>query len=445
MNILHLAGWDVQVVDEEPGEYRVKATFARQPAGCPYCNTLFDQLYKHGTRPQVIADLPSHGRRVSIHLTRNRYRCRSCLKTFLQPLPDVDERSQMTRRLADWIGEQSIRRTFTSVAEEVGVDEKTVRNLFNAYIDRLDAETVRWTPTILGIDEVHLLGKPRCVLTNIEERTMLDVLEKRDKKTVIAYLKKLHCDTAVKVVTMDMWRPYYDAVKLTLPKAAIVIDKFHVVRMASQALERIRKSFRAGLESKERRRLMHDRFILLRRPKDLTEEQRATLAGWSLMFPKLADAYRLKEEFYSIWDIPKKEDAMRRYLDWRNGITDLEMIGAYQPLLTAMANWEEPIFAYWDHRFTNACTEALNGIAKLIERTGRGYSFKAMRAKMLYSRKLQKTESSQPPARSAHPEVKYVGCPLEGPSPIFGTDIDALLKDLEAEARRLERSTGRRE
>lgn len=79
----------------------------------------------------------------------------------------------------------------------------------------------------------------------------------------------------------------------------------------------------------------------------------------------------------------------------------------------------------------NACTEALNGIAKNIERLGRGYSFKAIRAKMLYSKGLQKQIR---PVRYGGDFVgKMVGCPVDGPRPILGTDVDALLRVLEQE------------
>jgi hypothetical protein len=43
------------------------------------------------------------------------------------------------------------------------------------------------------------------------------------------------------------------------------------------------------------------------------------------------------------------------------------------------------IFAWWEHPITNAYTEAIAGLVKLTNHTGRGYSFKAIRAKLLYS------------------------------------------------------------
>ncbi|MFZ8286734.1 transposase, partial [Staphylococcus aureus] len=72
---------------------------------------------------------------------------------------------------------------------------------------------------------------------------------------------------------MDMWTPYRDAVQTVLPDARIVIDKFHVVRMANDALEKVRKGLREQLTPKQRRGLMHDRFVLLKRERDLNDQE----------------------------------------------------------------------------------------------------------------------------------------------------------------------------
>jgi transposase len=440
MNLLNLPDWNIEHVEDAARDYRVHATYGPEPSACVHCGkgTLFaGKLYRHGTRPQLIMDLPAHGKRVGILLTRNRYRCRDCGKTFLQPLPDVDGRSQMTRRLVRHIEEYSVRKTFTAVADEVGVDEKTVRNLFRAYVERLDSTSVFDTPEWMGVDEVRLLNKPRAVFTNIKERTIIAVLEERTKKAVLAHLKAMPDKDRIKVVTMGMWNPYYDAVREVIPDADIIIDKFHVVRMASAAVEKVRKSLRAGLEAKTRRKLTRDRFILLRRNRDLKPEQRETLALWSRMFPTLATAYKLKEDFYDLWLIPKKSDAIAAYEGWRNSINGTELTAAFRPVLTAMRDWKTPIFAYWDHRATDALTEATNGVAKMMRRAGRGYSFEAVRAKMLYSPTIQK----QPQHRRARygagfdPQSPGRFAPSGEPPLPLGTDLDALLRVLEQEQR----------
>ncbi len=440
MNLLNLPDWNVERVEDSARDYRVHATYTPEPGHCHACG-LFARLYHHGTREQLLMDLPSHGKRVGILLTRKRYRCQDCQKTFLQPLPDVDERSQMTRRLVRYVEEQSVRKTFTAVADEVGVSEKTVRNLFRAYVERLDRTTVFETPEWMGMDEIHLLKKPRAVFTNIKERTIIAVLEKRTKKVVLAHLKAMPDKERVEVVTMDMWNPYYDAVREAMPDAAIIIDRFHVVRMASAAIETVRKSLRAGLEAKTRRKLMHDRFILLRRNKDLKPEQKETLGQWSEMFPLLAEAYKLKEDFYDLWAIPSKADAIAAYEKWERSIKGTELLTAFQPVLTAVYNWRDPIFAYWDHRATNALTEALNGVAKLMQRQGRGYSFEAIRAKMLYSPTIQKQPQHKQARYGAGFPDRFVPCPSGEPILPLGTDIDALLVVLEREQQESQKST----
>ncbi|NLI28483.1 MAG: transposase [Nitrospiraceae bacterium] len=90
-----------------------------------------------------------------------------------------------------------------------------------------------------------------------------------NKPTIARYLSQLKGKSDVKYVAMDMWNSYRDAVKSVLPNANIIIDKFHVVRMANEAMERVRKSLRSSLQPKQRRTLMHDRFILLKRQKML--------------------------------------------------------------------------------------------------------------------------------------------------------------------------------
>src|SRR4030043_223992 len=77
-------------------------------------------------------------------------------------------------------------------------------------------------------------------------------------------------------------------------------------------------------------------------------------------------------------------EVLDRYDAWKASIPT-ELQPAYKPLTTAVGNWKAEIFAWWDFPVTNAYTEALAGLVKLTNHIGRGYSFKAIRAKLLYS------------------------------------------------------------
>lgn len=277
VNILNLSAFRVTAVEEEAHDYHVRAEIVDPPSRCRECGC--DRISPWGAREAVIKDLPIHGKRVGIYVQVRRFRCAGCGKTFSESIPAVAENRLMTDRLVRWIGEQSMRRTFTSIAEETGVVEGTVRNIFSDFVTELE-KTVRFeTPKWMGIDEIHLI-KPRCVVSNIANNTIVELLANRNKETVARYLARLPEKDRVQHVAMDMWMPYRDAVKAVMPWATIVIDKFHVVRMANDALERARKSMRGELTLRQKRGLMHDRFVLLRREADLTPEQRFTMDCW---------------------------------------------------------------------------------------------------------------------------------------------------------------------
>lgn len=95
-----------------------------------------------------------------------------------------------------------------------------------------------------------------------------------------------------------MWWPYRDAVTAVLPHA--VIDKFHVVKMANEAVERRRKDLRGQMTSGEIKELKKDRFLMLRQRRGLDASQEFLLSGWIESYPLLHDLYYAKERFYDI-------------------------------------------------------------------------------------------------------------------------------------------------
>jgi transposase len=248
------------------------------------------------------------------------------------------------------------------------------------------------TPKILGIDEAHLLHQYRCVLADVGERTIIDLLPNRNASTVMDYLQRMPRRDKIGIVCIDMWQPYRDTVRSILPKAKIVIDKFHVVRYASHALEAARKEIRKSLTEKQRKTLMHDRFVLLKRPKSLDIHERLVLEHW-LTFPIMHKAYEMKESFYDLFDSSAtRQVAELEYARWTKDITP-EIRQYFEPLIKAVQNWHEEIFSYFDlqpNPVTNAYTEALNNLIKLANKNGRGYSFDVLRAKVLFSDGLRK-------------------------------------------------------
>lgn len=417
MDILKISQFNILSIRENAFDFQIEVVSNSPPSTCPHCGRLAN-LQKHGNREQICMDLPIHGKRVELLIKRQRYRCRCCNRTFWERMDHtIDEKRICTKRLLIYVEKQSLKRTFVSISDDVGLNEKTVRSIFRDYINR-NKETFRFeTPHWLEIDDMQII-KPRCVLTNLDEHTLLDVLPNRNKDTLVAYLIRLANKERIQYVTMDMWKPYKDAVRAALPKAIIIINKFSVLCLANLALETIRKQHRENLSPKERRGLMHDRLILLKRHKELTEIDKKLLSD----YPSLGIAYNMKKSFFDLWDSDSRQKAYVNYHAWKAKLPS-EFHAAFEPLTTAIENWEEEIFAYFEHRVPHANTESLNKLSGITDRLGRICSFEALRAKILFSEELAKQCK---PKSQYRPDINGSEEKIT-----LGIDIFALIETLE--------------
>ncbi len=415
MSLLNLKGFHVISQQEHESHLAITVENLFKPQSCPHCG--FTQLYSHDKTEQVFFDTPMQDKPVVLKTQRVRYKCRSCGKTFREPLADIDDKRLMTTRLKKYIQKRSMSDTFAVVARETGLDEKTIRHVFDDYVDTQSKVMPFETPRVLGIDELKLVGSYRCILTNIEKYSVFDMLLSRKKADVVQHLKFLKNPKNVQIVTMDMWSPYRDAVKQVLPDAVIVIDKFHIVATASKCLEKARKGTRSQLEKKERIKLKNDRFVLLKRRHSLNDEEVIKLQQWSAWFPDLGLAYDAKEAFYCLFDQGlDSKTAEQALMDWQRGLSP-QIAHYFEALTTALSNWMPEILNGFDYPVTNAYTESINRYAKDVQRMGRGYSFDVVRAKMLYN-----AEANMPTTSTIRKKKRK---PIEE-APIFYLMLDNL-------------------
>jgi len=187
----------------------------------------------------------------------------------------------------------------------------------------------------------------------------------------------------------DKYHVYRQVVRATLPQARIVVDRFHIQRMANDALEKLRKRIRKDLSTRQRLKLKDERFLLLKRQHDLTGRDMDRMREWFQQFPLLSEAHALKEGFLSIWDQKTRPAAEAACAKWQANIPT-ELAATFKDLTTAVHNWHDEIFAYFEQPITNAYTESVNRVAKDMNRMGRGYSFEVLRARILYDKKARK-------------------------------------------------------
>jgi transposase len=400
LNLPHLQVSDYKDCGDH---YHISATGTMGPEVCPDCG--HTEFYGHGTQKQSFMDTPIHGKRVLIEITRRRYRCKACGRTTFERLPDIDNKRQATCRLITYIENRCLTETFMALAREVGVDNKTVRNIFDDLVARKESEHRFKTPEVLGIDELKIIGDYRAMLTNIGHMALFDMLPTRKKESLREYFGNLPNKQNVTTLVMDMWKPYRQLGREIFPGRLIVVDKFHLVRMGNEGLERVRKKIRRTLNQSTRIKMKNDRFVLLKRESRLTDEEREKAEKWFVLFPKLRLAYEAKERLFGIYEQPSRAAAEAEADRWIDALAP-EIAHEFRAARTALSNWHHEIFNYFENPVTNAYAESLNNIARLIVRMGRGYSFEVLRARLLFDRQVIKSSASLR-KKDRKPQVAY--------------------------------------
>lgn len=385
VDILQLEGVKTVGYRAEDDQIIVTVEHDEEPLqSCPDCG---GQLYKHGNRTNTFADAPLHMQPTKLEVIRPRYRCKGCKKLVTPELVFLDEKRRATKRLVQQVRKRCLDRTFTQIADDTGVTLNTIKNITLDFIEELERDVKFETPTIMGIDELKLAGEYRCVVTNIGMSTLYDMLPNRTQKTLIPYFAALPDPEKVEWVCTDMWRPFKRSFQPYLPNATLVIDKFHVVRMANNALEIERKSLQSLMTRQERVRMKkHVRWLFLRRYSTLDAEQLESLHEVATLHPELKLAYDIKEDFFDIYEARNKSEAIKRFHDWERNLPSGSK--SFRDVAKTVNNHFEDIFAYWDSpaRITNAYTEGNNALTRVANRMGRGYTFDVIRAKMLYNK-----------------------------------------------------------
>lgn len=355
------------------------------PDACPKCGMYMPTLIIQKTRTQEVRDLNILGKCVTLAVKRHYYRCGDCNSMFSEPLQCLEGRARMTTRLREHIALKARFTPFVAIENEYRVSDTTIRKIFLEDVAQLPPFPELKTPSVLGIDEICLSRgdysrmQPWAVLANGDDNTVMELLQDRSKPSVVGLLQSLQNPNAVQVVTMDMWSGYRAAAKEVLPNALVVVDKFHVVRMANDALDHVRRSItRTGPHT-----LKKNRAVFLMRPDRLSEKGLATRDEWMEEYPNLKAAYELKESFFRMYDCTTRIEAEQYYSEWQRSIP--KELPGFRYICSTVRRSRREIFNYFDAPYTNAFVEGLNRAIRFIADQGCGYDFEVLRGKVLFT------------------------------------------------------------
>lgn len=228
----------------------------------------------------------------------------------------------------------------------------------------------------IGVDEVsrkkgHIY---QTVVYDLSERRLLWTGAGRGQDTLARFFAEWGSERCaeIRALCCDMWDPYMAAIREATPKATLVFDRFHLVRQLLTAVDRVRKDEVRELKGRCPELLKGTKYLLLKRPENLTPKQRSRLGRLEKLNLKVNRAYLLKEAFQQVWEYKNKPGA-RAYLKkwfWWATHSRLEPMRDFAWLLR---RHEEGVLNWFRFPITNGVVEAMNNNAKAISHRSRGF------------------------------------------------------------------------
>lgn len=284
---------------------RVASALANEPI-CPYCR---GPRFKNGTRVSWFRDIPNDGVPVVIAWKRQNFLCKSCGRASKESHPAFSISREMTQRLIAWIADEGQKRTFTSIAKAVGIDEQVVRRVFRS-LDQ-PSSTLSETSQVLAAEMIVLAGRERPALIDVENERIVDVFETENEFAMFT-LGEGHQFRHVKLLVNDIELDGFDH---WIPAAERAISVPSVVRAGTKRIMNACGELFNKLAEKEKLSTKFARVLFSRGENQLKHSARRRLHSWQNNDPELYAAYRLKEDFVKIWGSPFRLE--ERYREWK--------------------------------------------------------------------------------------------------------------------------------
>lgn len=338
--------------------------------------------------------LDAFGKRSEILCNLPRGRCPKCSKIYRVKVPWEGRGKHFTTGFEGFALALMRQMPVNKASEIIGeTDQRLWRVLFkhvDAAYKELDMSEVEW----IGVDEMNC-RKGHDYLTvfaDLLERRVLFATEGKDSGTIEAFVEALSKHKghpqAITQAAIDMSPAYRKGVRENLANAQIVFDKFHVVAQVSEAVDKVR---RAEVRSDEilKKQLKGNRWIFLKNPENLTEQQQTSLKELDLKNLCTGIAYQMRLNLQRIYRCIKPETAERKFKEWSEWVKrKASKVGKLLDPMVKVASMVqrhlEGILAHWKDGLTTGYMEGLNSLFSATKRKARGFSNSVYMITMLY-------------------------------------------------------------
>ena len=239
----------------------------------------------------------------------------------------------------------------------------------------------------IGVDEFSYRKRHHylTVVVDHDRRRVVWAGAGRSAKTLEAFFDRLGpagC-ARIELVTADLAASYQKAVRARVPQARVVFDRFHVERLAADAVDDVRRAEQRRLGKRAAKALKGTRYALLKHPARLQPGEARRLARLRRQNRALNRAYELKEYLATILEQAtpgEADELLNEWLDW----AARSRLAPFVKLARTIRKHAVGILAYLDTRMTNGPVEGINNKLRVIARRAYGFHSPGPLISMLY-------------------------------------------------------------
>jgi transposase len=350
-----------------------------QCAGCGERGPQYDRL-----APRRFEFVPLWGLRVFFWYMMRRVDCPRCGVT-VERVPWADGKHQLTTTYMWFLARWAKRLSWQEVATVFRTSwDQVFRSVALAVAwgrDHLNLTDIR----AIGVDEIHWQrGSHFLTLVyqiDATRKRLLWIGQHRRAKTLLGFFRWFGKErtTALAFICSDMWQPYLKVVAKKAGHALHILDRFHIAKHMSDAIDQVRRAEVHTLRQQGRQPLLtKTRWLLLKRPENQTRAQRARLRDLVQHNLRAVRAMLLRESFDPFWTY--------RSVDWAGAFLDewcvQVMRSRIEPMkkVARMLRRHRPLLLNWFRargEISGAVAEGFNNKAKLTTR--KAYGFRSYR------------------------------------------------------------------
>ena len=327
---------------------------------------------------RLVRDKSCGDARIYLKVEIRRVHCRNCGAVKREKPAFLADNPFYTKRFAFYVGRRCRTSTIKDVAEELRLDWSTVKALEMQYMREQMRRLPPRRPKVIGVDEVSVRQGHayRIVVSDlVRQRPIWFGGKDRSEESLDEFFTWLgpQQSTRIRLAVMDMWKAFSNSTTRNAPQAAILYDKFHVIRHLGEALDQVRKSEYARLASKDRRFIKGQKYTLLSSWENLTRSGRSSLRLLLKANKRLNTAYLLKESFGQLWSYQRDGWARRFFNNWRDALK-WQRLPTFEKFAAMIERHWDGIAAYCqpENKVALGFVEGLNNKIRVIQRRAYG-------------------------------------------------------------------------